>query len=188
MKRSLIVIDMQRYFLDPRAPAYLESAPGIVGNILTLIDAFRNSGLPIFYTRHAHNIGEPTEQMGKWWNDKLPWNNSWESEIIDEIKPKAGEPVITKTKYSALEGTKLEEWLVEQDTDEVVLCGVTTNLCVETTARHAFIRNFQPIVVEDAVAAKSDGYHRASILNLSYGFARIENTESIVRLLQEEIA
>lgn len=188
MKQSLVIIDMQRYFLEPEAPAYIGAGPGIVGNVLRLIGAFRNAGLPVFYTRHAHSVGEPPSRMSSWWNGKLPWDGTPEAEIIAEIRPRDGEPVITKTKYSALEGTPLEGWLLERSVDEVVLCGVTTNLCVESTARHAFMRDFQPVIIEDAVAAKSNEYHRASILNLSYGFARITTTESMIEQLQEEEA
>ncbi len=180
MKQSLIVIDMQRYFLEPDAPAFIKAGPAIVKNILKLLKAFRDAELPIFYTRHAHERDETTSQMSRWWNDKLPRNGNRDSEIIDEIQPHDDEPIITKTKYSALEKTDLEDKLLEMKVGELVLCGVTTNLCVETTARHAFTRDFQPIVVEDAVAAKSDEYHRASILNLSYGFARIIKTDSMV--------
>ena len=183
-KSALLVVDMQRYFLEPGAPAFLEGAPPITENVQLLIDAFRKAGLPVIFTRHAHRRDEPTGQMGRWWKDKLPWEDGNESELIEGIAPAKGEMLITKNRYSAFEGTELMEALKRQGANTIVLCGVTTNLCVETTARHAFIKDIQPIVVEDACAAKTPEYHRASILNLSYGFAHIETARSIVSQLE----
>lgn len=179
-KSALLVIDMQRYFLQPKAPAYLEGAPRIVPNIKLLIDSFRNAGLPVVFTRHAHKKGEPANQMRRWWGDELPWEGDRYAEIIKELVPRDDEIVITKTRYSAFEETELDLALRRQGIAAVVLCGVMTNLCVETTARHAFMKDLQPIVVEDACATKRDDYHDASILNLAYGFAFIERADRLI--------
>jgi nicotinamidase-related amidase len=184
-KSALLVIDMQRYFLEPGARAFLEGAPPITENVRLLIDAFRKAGLPVIFTRHAHKRGESTGQMGRWWKDKLPWEDGREAQLIEGIAPAEGEMLITKNRYSVFEGTELMEALERQGANTLVLCGVTTNLCVETTARHAFVKDIQPIVVEDACAAKTPEYHQASILNLSYGFAHIETTRSIVSQLEK---
>ena len=183
-KSILLVVDMQRYFLEPGARAFLEGAQPIVQNVRLLIDAFRKAGLAVIFTRHAHKRGESTGQMGRWWKDKLPWEDGRESQLIESLTPAKGEMLITKNRYSVFEGTELMEALKHQGADTIVLCGVTTNLCVETTARHAFIKDIQPIVVEDACAAKTPEYHKASILNLSYGFAPIETTRNIVSQLE----
>ncbi|MFH0799792.1 MAG: isochorismatase family cysteine hydrolase [Pseudomonadota bacterium] len=183
-KRSaLLIIDVQRYFFDPDGGAFLEGAPAILPNILKLIAAFRAAGLPVAFTRQAHRKGEPTGQMGRWWNDKLPWDGTPDAELIRELAPKDGDFLIAKTSYSAFEGTRLEEHLRKNGVTTTVICGVMTNLCVETTARHAFIRDFQPAVVEDACAANTPEHHRASILNLSYGFAFIEKTDGLIAKL-----
>ena len=184
-KSALLVVDMQRYFLEPGMPAYLDTAPPIIENVRLLIEAYRGARLPVVFTRHAHRRDESTGQMGRWWKDKLPWEDGNESELIEGIVPAEGEMLITKNKYSVFEGTELMEALERQGANTIVLCGVTTNLCVETTARHAFMKDIQPIVVEDACAAKTPEYHRASILNLSYGFAHIETARNIVSELEK---
>lgn len=177
---SLIVIDVQRYFFERGADAFLEESPTVLPNILKLIDAFGNARLPVIFTRHAHKRGSDTGQMGRWWDGKLPWEGSKEAEIIGDIVPKPGEIVITKTRYSAFEGTSLEKELKSRGVQTLVACGVMTNLCVETTVRHAFMKDFRIIVISDATAANTNRHHNASILNLSYGFALIENTNTII--------
>lgn len=181
MNPALLVIDVQRYFFERSAPAFLKYAPKILPNIIRLINTFRAAKLPIVFTRHAHKRGSDTGQMGRWWKNKLPWEGVKTSELVSAIRPERGELFITKTRYSALEKTQLESWLKKRNVDTVVLCGVMTNLCLETTARHAFMKNFQPVVVEDACAANTRAHHRASILNLKHGFAVIEKTGTAVK-------
>ncbi len=152
---ALIVIDMQRYFLEPGADAFLKAAPAIVPNITKLIDAFRKGGHPVIFTRHVHKKGEPTGQMGAWWKDELPFDCDPRSELTSELKPLKGELVIKKTRYSAFEKTVLDTHLKSCGVKNIVVCGVMTHLCVETTARHAFMLDYQPVVVSDACAAQS---------------------------------
>jgi nicotinamidase-related amidase len=183
-KSALAVIDMQRYFLEEDADAYLGAPKRLVANVLELVGAFRGAVRPIVFTRHAHAKGSDTGEMGRWWDGKLPWEGERQSELIDDLDPSSGERVITKVRYSAFEGTDLDAWLRERSVDTLVICGVMTNLCVETTARHAFMKDMQPVIVEDACASSSSKYHEASIMNLEYGFAHIEDTNSIMKLLE----
>ncbi len=182
-KSALIVIDMQRYFLEDGANAYLDAPKSLLPNVLKLINAFRETKRLIIFTRHVHKKGENPGQMWKWWKGKLPWEGEKQAELVDEIKPAANELFITKTKYSVFEGTDINVQLKDLGINTVVICGVMTNLCVDTTARHAFMKDFQPIVVEDACAANCKEFHNAAISNLKYGFAYIEKTESILRCL-----
>lgn len=176
---ALLVVDMQRYFLDPGARAELPRGAEIIPRVCSLIEAFRGAQLPVAFTRHAHGQDELDGRMGRWWNRKLPIEGDPESELIPAIAPRPGEILITKTRYSAFEGTDLDAQLRSRGALTLVLCGIQTHLCVETTARHAFMKEFQTVVVGDACAAKSDAYHEAALLNLSHGFALIESTSAV---------
>lgn len=182
---TLLVIDMQRYFVDRNAHAYFEAASQIIPNINQLIRGFKELSRPVIFTRHAHAKDDTSSQMAKWWDNKLPRDGYPESEIVDEIAKAHNDIVITKTSYSAFEGTCLENILRETQIDTICVCGITTNLCVETTIRHAFIKGYQPVVIEDACAAKTADYHHASILNLSYGFAPAKTTGDVLLTLNE---
>jgi len=174
---------MQRYFFDPEADAFLKDAPPIIPNVSRLIEGFRSMKFPIIYTRHAHRKGDPTGQMGRWWNDELPWEKDWQSDLIAVLKPDHEEPIIVKSHYSAFMNTDLETHLKKKDVRGIVLCGVMTHLCVETTARHAFMLDFQPIIVSDACASASKAHHDAALLNLAHGFAHICETKTITHAL-----
>lgn len=180
---ALMVIDVQRYFFNRNGGAFLENSPAILPNILKLVDAFRKAKFPIVMTRHAHKAGEPMGQMGRWWNERLPIEGTVDAELIDQLSQVKGEILLTKTLYSAFEGTDLDKTLKNLGVDHLFFCGVMTNLCVETTARHAFMKNYQPIIVEDACAANTPEHHRASILNLSYGFASISDTDAVIEAI-----
>lgn len=184
-KSALVVVDVQRYFFEQGAAAFLNPSPNVLKNILRLINAFRMCGRPVFFTRHAHKKSKDMGQMGRWWDGKLPFDGDPTSELMPEIKLTAGDILLTKTKYSAFEETTLEENLRERNVDTVVIAGAMTNVCVETTARHSFIKDFQPVIAEDACAANSLEHHSASILNLSYAFALIEKTGSLTAKLKE---
>ncbi|MBN1283285.1 MAG: cysteine hydrolase [Proteobacteria bacterium] len=177
---ALIVVDMQRYFLERGAQAYLRPPRDLVPNVLGLVSAFRGAGRPVAFTRHAHLKKDPAGQMGRWWGGKLPRLGDPQSELIEDLAPARGEPVIVKQRYSALERTRLEAWLRKRRVDTLVICGVMTNLCVETTARHAFMREFQPVVVGDACAAGSAEFQSASLANLAYGFALIATAREVI--------
>ena len=181
MKSALLVIDMQKYFLDPDADAFLKSGPAIIPNVKQLISGFRKQNLPVVFSKHAHKKGEPAGQMGSWWKNELPFDGDPQSELIEGLKPRGNETVITKTRYSAFERTILGPYLKGNNVETVVICGVMTHLCVETTARHAFMLDFQPIVVSDACAAQTDEHHKASLLNLGHGFAHIYDTKAILK-------
>ena len=176
---------MQRYFLEKDADAYLGAPQDLVDNSVKLVDAFRAAGKPIVFTRHAHKKGGDLGQMGRWWNGKLPFEGDPQSDLIDAISPEGEERLLTKVRYSAFEGTDLDEWLKARGVDTLVICGVMTNLCVETTARHAFMKEIQPVIARDACASSSREFHKAAIKNLEYGFAVIENTTSILATLKE---
>lgn len=180
---ALLVVDLQRYFVHPEGKAFLADAPAIIPRIRGLIEVFRKAGAPIIFTRQAHENGADTGQMGRWWHDKVIWEGTGDSQLTTEVSLTDTDIVITKTHYSAFEETTLDDELNKRSIEVLVICGVMTNLCVETTARHAFMKNYQPIIVEDACAAKNREYHRASILNLAYGFAHIETTDELLRKL-----
>jgi len=79
--------------------------------------------------------------------------------------------IIEKNQYDAFYNTNLEQILHENNISQVIVCGVLTNICCETTARSAFVRGFETFFTIDGTAAYSEEHHMATISNLSYGFA-----------------
>lgn len=182
-RSALIAIDLQRYFLAKGAPAFLHPPKSLIPNAQRLIEAFRAALLPVLFTRHAYPRGADTGEMGRFWGRHLPWEGTRHAELIEQITPLPGEPVLRKERYSAFEGTKLAEALRAIGVEQLVLFGVMTNLCVETTGRHAFMKDFRVVVVPDACWSSRPQLHRAALANLEYGFGRLIRTAEVVKQL-----
>jgi nicotinamidase-related amidase len=167
---ALLVLDMQKHFLDPESHAFIPSAKAIYGNIFKLIQLFINLKRPVLLTRHL-NRDENAGMMKKWWRDMITEENPL-SEIDDEFL-KYNLPVINKPQYDAFYETNLESILRDRKTGTVVITGVMTHLCCETTARSAFTKGFNVVFPVDGTATYNESFHRATLQNLAHGFARV---------------
>jgi nicotinamidase-related amidase len=179
-RSALLVVDMQGYFLDPSAGAYTEGGPAILPNVKSLLQAFRAARRPVIFTRHVHHPGLIDAGIMAWWWDGMCLEGSPESEIDPELAPLPGEKVIFKHRYSAFYNTDLETILRVLRVEDLVITGVMTNMCCETTARDAYQRDYRVFFPADASGSTTEDFHLASLLNLSYGFAQITTTASIL--------
>jgi isochorismate hydrolase len=167
-RAALLVLDMQRYFLEKNSHAYIPSAGAIVPKVKELVTAFSARGLPVVFTRHL-NTEKDAGRMAAWWRDLIAREDPL-SELIPNLEVGAG-MVIEKGQYDAFYGTALEEILKERGVSQVAICGVMAHLCCETTARAAFVRGFEVFFIIDGTATYNERFHRATLLNLAHGFA-----------------
>lgn len=174
---ALLILDMQRFFLAADSHAFIPAAANIVPGICTLIEAYRTAEKPVIFTRHI-NTDDNAGLMKTWWRDMIRSGDA-SSEIIGELDTSAG-VVIEKSQYDAFYQTDLEQVLREQSVRQVVICGVMTNLCCETTARSAFVRGFEVFFPIDGAAAYNGDYHRGTLSNLAFGVAVLTTVERIV--------
>lgn len=144
--------------------------------------------IPIILTRHRHKRGDNGGVLGEWWDGELIVDGTPESELITEVSMAAEATteteimkvvVVEKETYSAFRKTGLEELLREMGVEEVIVSGVMTNLCCETTAREAFVRGFRVFFSTDATATTSADLHEATLKNLAYGFAYLVDCNSL---------
>ncbi|MAE68736.1 MAG: isochorismatase family cysteine hydrolase [Candidatus Peribacteraceae bacterium] len=166
---ALIVIDMQEYFLGSTSHAFVPTAAAITPNIQKLVQAYRKDNLPVIFTYFAVEKGE-ADPIGNWWGRSVV-EGSKECKIVDQLAPKDGETVLRKSSYNSFSGTDLKKILESQNISQLVVTGVLSNLCCETTAREAFNLGMDVFFVMDATAAFTEQMHLASLLNLSCGFA-----------------
>lgn len=106
---------------------------------------------------------------------------SWGAEFVPglEVDP-GGDLVVVKHRYSAFFGTELDLVLRARGVRTVLLAGVATNVCVESTARDAFFRDYHVVLVEDACAAYSAEEHAAAILNIRRWFGQVATVEEVL--------
>jgi nicotinamidase-related amidase len=182
MRSALLVLDMQAYFLDPESHAYIPSAPAILPGIQALVEAYQQNELPVIFTQHS-NTPADAGQMSAWWRDLIDPHSPLRC-IVPQLNAHR-EMLIHKTQYDAFYSTPLEAELRRQDVTQVVISGVMTHLCCESTARSAFGRGFQVFFLVDGTATYNRNFHRASLLNLSHGFATLSLVGEILAALEE---
>lgn len=182
-KSALLIIDMQEYFLNPSSHAFIPSGETILPGVKKLIATYSEKNLPIIFTLHS-NTDENARMMGKWWPDLLH-EEQRESSIAKGLNTSDG-IIVKKNQYDAFYNTNLEQILREKNINQVIICGVLTNICCETTARSAFVRGFETFFTIDGTAAYSEEHHMATILNLAYGFAIPILLDELFDLLSEK--
>jgi isochorismate hydrolase len=178
---ALLVLDMQRYFLDPSSHAYIPSAEAILPGILELIRAYNTRNLPVFYTQHS-NTGQTAGMMGRWWRDLID-PESPDFRLHPQLEG-CGGTILQKNQYDAFHQTALEGHLRDFDVTQVVVTGVMTHLCCETTARSAFMRGFGVFFPIDGTATYNREFHLASLRNLAHGFACLETVGGLLAALE----
>lgn len=167
-KTVLLVLDMQRYFLDENSHAFVPSAKAITPRIKKLQNTYLEKGLPVVQTSHLNTTGD-AGSMQRWWKDLITENNPL-SKVVDELFDERI-PVVHKTQYDAFWKTDLQRRLNKAGVKQVVVTGVMTHLCCETTARAAFIRGFDVFFTVDGTATYNKMFHQSTLINLSHGFA-----------------
>ncbi len=182
---ALIIIDVQEAFDEPRRSR--RNNRDAEANVARLLSAWRAAGRPLVHVRHLNLT------PGSSFHPDAPG-----SRIKAVVRPLEGEPVIEKVVNSAFIGTDLEERLRRGGVTSVVITGLTTNHCVETTARMAGNLGFVTYVVSDATATFDrvgpDGVHHAAediqamtLSNLNGEFATIVTTDEALRLTEDVI-
>lgn len=187
-RTALLVIDMQRIFVDPQGSAYLSASGQASERLQRVLEAARNNGLRIYFTRHRHRYpASDGGSMSRWWRS-LILDGSRDAELAEGFQPRDDEPVIDKCRYSAFCGTPLEAMLRAGGVEDVIIGGVMTNLCCETTARDAFVRDFNVFFLADATATVDADMHRGSLRNIAYGFGRVLSAAEAIRVLERQPA
>lgn len=202
---ALVVIDMQRDFLDhegyaARAGLNVDLLRCAIPGARRLLDAARSSNVVVVHTREANmpdlsdvppsfmdataKSGAPVGSLGPL--GRLLIRDEPGSRIVDELLPLGGEIVIDKPGFSAFENTSLGTMLTSRGIRNLILCGITTEVCVSSTLRTAIDRGYRCITVSDACASSYPDLHDASlrIIEVEGGiFGMVSNVDDVVRAL-----
>ncbi len=182
-KSALMVIDMQKFFLDPHSPSFTVGGLAILPTLQRLIQAFREQGRPVIYTRHVHHPEHLDSGIMGWWWEGMCIEGSPQSEIHDDLAPRPSDKVILKHRYSAFYNTDLETVLRCLGIEDLVIAGIMTNMCCESTARDAYFRDYRVFFLADGTGSINEQMQLASLLNLSFGFAYVTSADVIIQAL-----
>ncbi len=195
---ALLIVDMQNDFVRQGAPLEVPDARATIDAHKALIAAFRQHGRPVIYTKFL-----ATTYPSLLWNwspecrpeTKCCWkghergypdsNQVLEcSDIITEIYPEAGDPIIEKHGYGAFHGTPLADLLHGLEIRSLAVTGTVTQICVEESAREAFHHGFKTTMVADAVSSFAADLHAATLKNFAAKFGWVADHTAVVETLQ----
>jgi len=179
-KSALLVIDMQKFFLDPTSPSFTCGGLAIIPNLKRLIATFREHKSPVIFTRHVHHSSLIDAGLMGWWWKGMCFEGSPDSEIIPDLAPLTSEKQIMKHRYSAFYNTDLDTILRCLKIEDVVITGIMSNMCCESTARDAYFRDYRVLFLADGNGSIIEDMHIATLLNLAFGFAYVTTTEKII--------
>lgn len=176
---ALLVVDMLAYFADPAGRCYLAASSASVPRIRALLDHWRRAGWPVAFTQHGHQGAGDLGMLGTFFGDYIRAGEP-QGRIVADLAPRAGEIVIPKTTYDAFLGTDLEAALRRQGTQQVLVTGVLTHMCCETSARSAFCRGFEVFVAADATATTTEERHLQSLLGMAESVAIVMSSAEAI--------
>jgi biuret amidohydrolase len=198
-KTAVLGIDLQNCFVE-NSPVAAPDGPAVVANLNRLAEAYRVSGSLIVWTRHTvshdhHNLGilgtiVPAAKAG------VIDDGTDGAALHASVNVRPGDIVLSKPQFGAFQSTGLEAILRSRGIDTVIIGGIATNFCCETTAREAHGREFNVVFLGDATAtfdlSSADGavIHRdvvqkASLATLAFGFAEVITTDKAISKLDE---
>ena len=187
-RAALLVIDLQVDFAAPegamaRSGVDMKPVQAAQERIAELVEAARTADVPCIFTRAVTSAERQTaiEAEGRARHGDPTPNiclaGTHGVEFV-EPRPREGELVITKQRYSVFSGTGLAETLKARGVDTVIFCGLTTECCVQASAWDAFERDFHVLIAEDAVAAYEPALHQAALRSLELSGAILAPAEA----------
>ncbi len=174
-RTAVVLIDLEEYFRGLILP--------ILDGLQEVIQAARKHRLPLVFTRHRHLTGDDPGMLGRWWTD-LIWEDTPQARLLPELALTDQDRVVEKDRYSAFSRTSLKKILRDLSVNDLVIGGVMTNLCCETTARDAFVRDFRVFFLADGTSTAHQDLHQATLKNLAYGFATLLTCRQLIRHIE----
>ena len=188
---ALIVVDMQNAYCSKGGYIDLcgfdvSGAPPVIEECARLVAACRAAGIPVIYLQNGFSPDqrEAPPSAPVWhksnalrfmreneaYAGKLITHGTWDHEIVPELAPRPGDLVVAKSRYSGFAGTALGQILAARRIRTLLVCGVATNVCVESTIRDAYHREYFPVMLTDATMAAGPGQQQATEFNVERFF------------------
>jgi ureidoacrylate peracid hydrolase len=181
---AVIVVDMQNGFCKDEGSLVRIGFPiamlkAAIGPCARVVAAARRADIPVIFTRYVYRADYA--DGGVLVHDLMPQlkehraliAGSWDAAIVDELTPQPQDFIIDKNRPSSFYGTMLETYLNGIGAKRLIVCGVTTNCCVETTVRDASQRDLQTFVVGDATGELDQARHEMALTSMGLLFARV---------------
>jgi len=188
---AILVIDLQKGFVNEGAFCEVPAARKMLPRLQRLIDVCKKQSIPVIYTRMSHRFIRSTVYPDLWPShfnaDGSPIlvPGSKEFELIEELKVEEGDILLDKDRYSAFFGTPLDLILKERGVKTLIVTGLASNVCCESTVREAFFLNYRVIFVDDLNVTLNDEMHRWAVENIRLVFGYVLSSDELIAKLQK---
>ena len=198
---ALLVIDVQNGFVS-KGGSYdslgMETSyyREVIPKINNLINLCRNVGIPIFYTQavressgidsltRSHKI-LPKSREERIKKKPICVRETWDAEIVNEIKPAEGDHVVLKRRDSAFHDTEIGVWLRSLNIDTLIFCGIDTSICVETSLRDAFNIGYDVVLISDATASNNKKHYESTLENVKGYYGLVMDMKELFQYLSQ---
>lgn len=198
-RTALVVVDMQLYFMGEGQPSECPEAREIVPNVNRLADATRRAGGKVIWIQ-THSGPASKDFWSVYYERMTPENGEKRVEgmnpggsgfdIWPDLEVRDADLIVPKTTYSAFipSPSKMEATLKEHGIDTVLITGVSTCTCCESTARDAMMLNYRTMMISDGCAAPDDELHNATLNQFYLQFGDVQSTDEVIALLDRNVA
>ena len=163
---AVVIVDMQNGFCHPDGSLYAPGSEDAIEDCVALVELAREARASVVYTRDVH----PPEQFedAHYYDEFEQWGEhvlegSWDAELVSELSPREEELVVMKHTYDAFHQTNLDGWLSAHNIKNLVFGGTLANVCVLHTAGSAGLRDYRPLLVEDAIGALEEDHREYAL-------------------------
>ncbi|MFB6117431.1 cysteine hydrolase family protein [Halosegnis sp.] len=179
---AVVVVDMQNGFCHPDGSLYAPGSEAALEPCADLIERAHDAGARVVFTRDVH----PPEQFdGNHYYDEFDrWGEhvregSWEAQLHEALPVAEPDHIVEKHTYDAFHETELDGWLSARDVNDLLLCGTLANVCVLHTAGSAGLRDYRPVLVEDAIGAIEEDHREYALEHADWLFGELTTLESV---------
>jgi ureidoacrylate peracid hydrolase len=186
-KAAVIVVDVQNDFCEAEGSLGKTGAPtaaakAMIPTLRSLLDAARDSGAPVIFIQTIHEDATDSDA----WRTRSGGaiasccrKDTWGAEFTD-VAPRENEPVVIKHRYSAFVNTRLDSVLRTLKIETLIMTGVSTNVCVESTARLGYMLDYNIVFVSDCTAAYSQEEHDGALYNVAMHFGKVVAATDVI--------
>jgi ureidoacrylate peracid hydrolase len=201
---AVLIVDVQNDFCAEGGAMQSEGrdismAQAMVPRLTGFLDAARSARVPLVWIRSVFN-NDPNWYLSEVWLEQATrrrnglyverpvcQRDAWNGDFY-QLRPRPDEVIVTKNRYGSFEGTDLDLVLRSRRIRTVVMTGVTTNVCVETTARQAFLKDYYVVFTSDCTAAYAQSDHEATLRNIDNYFGQVVRSDEVVACWQPALA
>lgn len=176
---ALLCIDLQKEYFEKDRPFCVDMGSKVLKNVVLLLKAARKNRIPVIHIKHISNdLSDTTFNAGSSFIEFMP-----------EVAPQKNEHVLTKSLPGAFSKTNLDSILKSLKVSNVIICGLTSFLCCDTTSREAYARGYNVRFIKDATAAldifniPAKEVHKIVCAIQKWYFAKVINTKQVLKIL-----